>query len=335
MDPITHGLASFALKRGFFPRVERPVLISILLAGTIADLDWFTGLFGPSIYLSWNGGPLHSVVAAVILALAVAFAIRLYAKSRGVLLSGNLWWLAPVCAALLHVGMDSLLSTGVKIFWPFSSARIALDWAPNFDLWVLVVLAAGILLPELFRLVGDEIGAKSKKPRGQSGAIVSLVLIVLYSGARGMMHSTAVSMLAERSYQRESARRVAAFPDSTSPFLWHGVVDTESAVHLLSVPTGLHANFDPENASHIHKPEPSPILDAAQKSGVAQRFLAFARFPKATVQRETDGFAVELRDMKYVALAENSRAVNAQINLNAAGKVTFAELEWQNQPRAH
>jgi membrane-bound metal-dependent hydrolase YbcI (DUF457 family) len=335
VDPITHGLASFALKRGFFPKVPRPVLVSMILSGMLADLDWFSGLFGPAAYLAWNGGALHSLATAVLLSFGVSLAIRFYVNSRGVLLSGVLWWLAPICAALLHVGMDTLLSTGVKLFWPFSSGRVALDWAPNFDLWVFILLAAGIFLPELFRLVTEEIGAKSKKPRGQVGAIIALTLVAAYFGARGMMHATAVSMLAERSYSGESARRAAAFPDSTSPFHWHGVVETESAIHLLSVPTGLRANFDPEDAVHLHKPEPSPILDTAQKSEAARRFLLAARFPKATVQRETDGFSVELRDLKYDTLGQTSSAVEVKINLNAAGQITFAQLQWHGEPRKH
>ena len=333
MDPITHGLASFALQRGFFPRVSRPVLTSIVLAGTLADLDWFTGLLGPAVYFKWSHGPLHSILAAIAIALLVSFAIRSYAKSRGIILSGVLWWLAPLCAALLHVGMDAMLSAGVQLFWPVSPKRVSLDWAPGFDLWALGLLAAGLLLPELFRLVSDEIGAKSKKPRGQGGAILAFVFLAVYFIARGVMHTGAVAMLSDRSYAGESARRAAAFPDSTSPFLWHGVVETESAIHLLNVPTGPLAKFDPEDALHIHKPEASPMLDAAQKTEAAQQFLKFASFPKATVTRETDGYAVEIRDLKYAALGEVSNAVEVNVDLNLIGQPAFAHLEWQNKPR--
>ncbi len=331
MDPLTHGLTSFALKRAFFPKAERPVLISMLFAGTLSDLDWLSSLFGPSAFLKWNLGPLHSVAGAVIVAFVAILAMRAYARSRGLLLTGALWWIAPVCAALLHVGMDALLSTGVKLFWPFSSMPVALDWAPNFDLWILVFLAAGILLPELFRLVSDEIGAKSRKPRGQAGAIIALALVAAYFILRGTLHANAALMIMQRSYAGESARRGAAFPDSISPFTWHGLVETESALHLVRVPTGPMASFDPENAVHIHKPEPSAILDAAQKTDAARQFLAIARFPKATVQKETEGFSVELRDLKYDALAQASRAVEAEINLSAAGQPTSAHLEWQEQ----
>jgi hypothetical protein len=136
----------------------------------------------------------------------------------------------------------------------------------------------------------------------------------------------------ERSYTGESPRRVAAFADSMSPFLWHGIIETESALHLVRVPTGPLANFDPESAVHIHKPEPSPILDAALRTDAAKKFLLTARFPKATLQRETEGFSVELRDLKYDALGQESRAIVAEINLNSAGLVTLAVLDWRGQP---
>ena len=100
----------------------------------------------------------------------------------------------------------------------------------------------------------------------------------------------------------------------------------------MQVPTGPIVNFDPESAVHLHKPEPSAILDAAQKTDAVRQFLASARFPKATMQKETEGFSVELRDLKYDALGQTSRAVEAEINLNTAGQVTFAQLEWQGQP---
>ena len=333
MDPLTHGLASFALKRGIFPKAPRPVLISVLLAGTFADFDWFSGSFGPAAYLKWHGGALHSILGALLIAFVISFGVRAYAKSRGVSLTGAMWWLAPMCAAILHIGMDSLLSTGILLLWPFYTTRIALDWTPEFDLWLLLSFLAGILLPELFRLVSDEIGAKSKKPRGQVGAVIALILVAAYFGARGIMRTSAVAMLLERSYLGESARRVAAFPDSTSPVLWHGVVETESAIHFVEVPTAKFTKFDPEDALHIHKPEASPILDAAQKTNAAKQFLAFARFPKATVQRETEGYSVEIRDLKYDALAQTSRAVEVQVDLDKAGQPTFAHLEWQGVPR--
>lgn len=304
----------------------------MLLAGTAADLDWLSGGFGPAAYLQWHGGAFHSILGTLLAAFAISLAVRAYAKRRGMSLTGVLWWLAPMCAALLHVGMDALLPSGIGLIWPFLARRIALDWAPEFDLWLLTLFLAGILLPELFRLVSDEIGAKSRKPRGQVGAVLALMLIAAYLGARGVLHTNAITMLMDRAYSGESPRRAAAFPDSTSPVLWHGIVETESAIHLLQVPTGPLAKFDPEDALHIHKPEASPILDAAQRTDEARQFLAFARFPKATVQHEVEGYSVEIRDLKYDALGQTSRVVEAKINLSPAGQPNYAHLEWHGSP---
>src|SRR5258708_40304402 len=143
----------------------------MILAGTLADVDFLSGLFGPSVFLSWSGGPLHSIAGAIAIGLLVSILIRTYAKSRGLILSGVLWWLAPICAALLHIAMDTLLSSGVNLLSPISTKRIALDCSPGFDLWFLFLLVIGIFLPVLFRLLSDESDAKSKKPWCLAGSV--------------------------------------------------------------------------------------------------------------------------------------------------------------------
>ena len=82
-------------------------------------------------------------------------------------------FLVTLCAALLHLAMDSCQSSGVMLFWPFSSRRIAADLLPRIDPWILTILIACIALPELLHLVSSEIGAKSSKPRGQTGALIA------------------------------------------------------------------------------------------------------------------------------------------------------------------
>jgi hypothetical protein len=39
MDPLTHALASYTLKRAAFPRAPRSTTIAMLIAGTVADID--------------------------------------------------------------------------------------------------------------------------------------------------------------------------------------------------------------------------------------------------------------------------------------------------------
>lgn len=329
MDPLTHGLASYALKRGFFPRLPRFATPFIIAAGTIADLDWISYDFGPSAFLRWHRTYAHSVVATAVVSLVLAALAYFLARERGGAGGIVAFLAAALLAGWLHIAMDACQAEGVMLLWPFRGARVALDWLPNFDPWILAILLLAILLPELFRLVSSEIGAKARHPRGRNGALVGLALLTVYVGLRAAMHTNAVATLQSSTYSGETPRHVAAFPDSASLFTWHGAVETPSALHLVNVSAVPGAYFNADNALTMHKPENSPLLEAAQNTPAARQFLQVARFPKATVERETAGYSIEIRDLRYAAMRQTTGAVEVNVNLDRAGNVTFQDLEWQ------
>ncbi|MGC1484197.1 MAG: metal-dependent hydrolase, partial [Candidatus Acidiferrum sp.] len=241
MDIVTHGLASLAVVRGFFPRVGKLATAGAVFAGCIADIDWLSNYFGPSAFLTWRVTCAHSIFAAVLISASVAlFVAALLLRSMPVGGAGpegdetlssvrsrgaSAVNLAPLlyvslCAALLHIAMDACQSDGVMLFWPFSSRRFAADWLPGIDPWILTILIAAIALPELLRLVGSEIGAKSKKPRGQTGALIGLALALVYVGARATLHSNVMALLESRTFHGETPRRVWAYPESLSLLTW-------------------------------------------------------------------------------------------------------------------
>jgi hypothetical protein len=78
----------------------------------------------------------------------------------------------------------------------------------------------------------------------------------------------------------------------------------------------------------FRKPEPSPVLTAAQSSPAAVTFLKTARFPKAIVEQETEGFSVEINDLKDQAMQTPDHAIFAAINLDKSAKVISSELLW-------
>jgi len=329
MDPLTHALASYTLKRAAFPRAARPLTVAMVIAGTIADLDSFSTYFGPSVYLSTYRAGFHSVLAAVVFALLVSlpFLIRKPA-SDGKKVSPLLVFVATLSAAVLHLFLDLCQTTGVELFWPFSARRFGLDWVARLDLWILTIFLAGVFLPLLSGLVTEEIGARSKGPRGRTGAFLAFAALILYLTARFVLHTSAVTTLESRTYRGESPRRVVALAEPGSPFRWHGIVETESALHDVDVEVGPAANFDPDSAVSSYKPEASPALDAARKSSVARRFLQVARFPKATVETSPEGFHVILRDFPYAQDASSGCPVEAVMDTDGSGKILSQELEW-------
>jgi inner membrane protein len=329
MDPLTNALASYTLKRAAFPRVTRSVTLAILLAGTIADLDALSAYFGPSAYLTFYRTYLHSLAAAVLFSLLVIlpfFFPKRESPENQIPLAKI--FIAALAAALLHLLLDLSQTSAVQLLWPFSPRRFALDWVAHLDLWILAILLAGILLPLLSGLVTDEIGVRSKGPRGRLGASVALVTLCLYLLLRSVLHANAIAALESRTYRGESPRRVAALADSASPFRWQGIVETERALLQLSVEVGPAATFDPESAAAFYKPEPSPALDAVRNSPVGPRFLQAARFPKASVEQTPAGFHITLRDFPFTHGSSTGLRIQALIDTDPSGKVLSEELAW-------
>jgi membrane-bound metal-dependent hydrolase YbcI (DUF457 family) len=299
--------------------------VVIVLAGAVADVDWFTAAVGPARYLQWHLAATHSFISVAVIAL-VFWALFHVKRGRAGWRPFS-WWAVGV-AAVLHLALDGCQSDGIALFWPFSSHRFALDLLPYLEPWLLTILVASILLPELFRLVSEEIGSRSKAPRGQNGAIAGFVFAALYLGLRVLLHANAVASLKAHTIAGETPHRAAAFPDSTSPFLWHSVVETESTLNLVIVRS---AGGDASFASGVttwHKPEPSPVLAAAQNSPAAIMFLKFVRFPKATVEKETEGYSVEIQDLKDQAVESKSRSIFVDIRLDKNSNVVSSELLW-------
>jgi membrane-bound metal-dependent hydrolase YbcI (DUF457 family) len=357
VDIVTHGLASLAVARGFFPRSGKAGTAFALVAGTIADLDWFSSYVGPSSFLDWHGTYTHSILAALLVSMLM-LAIPVVAFFRGPVgisltaaeaaaihgapnAGRNLTlrvlfmaaFIAPLSAALLHIAMDACQSDGVMLFWPVNSRRFAANWLPGIDPWILTILIAAIALPELLRLVGSEIGSKEKRPRGQTGAILGLALVFVYVGARATLHSDVLAMMGSRTFHNETARRVWAYPEPISLLTWHGVAETDSALNEIDVNLAAPGDFDPDTSLRSFKPQPSPALDAARNTNTARRFLATAQIPKASVEKIDSGYAVILRDLRYAATGETKHEVAAYIEVNLNNKVRSQELDWARDLR--
>jgi inner membrane protein len=219
---------------------------------------------------------------------------------------------------------------GVKLLWPFSPKWFAWDLADAVDSWILFFLLVGLLIPELFRLVLEEIGSKPKRHGRQRGAIFGLVCVALVIAGRGFAHQRAIALLDSRDYRGQTPLVVAAFPRPSNPLLWSGVVETDNALFNLEVPLSPGRRFDPELADVHFKPESSATLKNAVGSSTAIEFLNFARFPLASVQPEGPGFQVRLRDLRFASELAGRRGLIAVIDLNAQSLVISEHLEFDS-----
>jgi membrane-bound metal-dependent hydrolase YbcI (DUF457 family) len=301
----------------------------IVVAGTLADVDALSAIFGPSAYLDWHRTLTHSIVASALVGLILVllhFSIR--PKDKSPQISAAAFLSAIFLAGFLHLAMDACQSVAITPFWPFSAHRIAADWLADVDPWIITILLAALLLPELSRLVSDEIGARSKAPRGRVGATLGLILVILYAGLRANFHANVSAAIQARTYHGDAPRRSGVYPEAVSLFTWHAIVETDRALQELTIDATPGASFDPENGTTLFKPESSPILDNAQNTAAAKRFLRIASFPKASVEKTPEGYAVQIRDLRYAVSGETRHEVVAVIQTDSNGKVMQDELQW-------
>jgi hypothetical protein len=131
-----------------------------------------------------------------------------------------------------------------------------------------------------------------------------------------------------RSYVGELPTRVAAYSDFVSLVTWHGLADTESALHEVTVHINSSRRSSLDLGINLFKPEANEFLQAAQGTQAANRFLRVARFPKATVQKMEAGSEVQIRDLRYAAAGELKREPMVTVDFDASGKITSEEIVW-------
>jgi inner membrane protein len=327
MDPITHIIASIAASRAGLNKITRLSMPMLIVAGVAGDLDWLTALAGPRAFLLGHRTISDSLCGAFAIAIltALCFTIAARRNSSSPIKFSRALIICSIGAGL-HVLLDLTNSYGVKLFWPFSGKWYALDSASQFDVIIIVILAAGILLPMLFRLVGEEIGAQ-RKTKGVFSAIFAFALVFAYVGARYILHKRAVTLINSRLYNGAAPLSVGAFPDSPSPFHWAGIIITEAMLFRADVPVVI-GTYDPFAAKPFYKPEDSPALDAARASSAATLFLSFARFPRATVERTDRGYHVEITDMRFEIGTPPGHSMAAIIDLDDHAKIIHEELRF-------
>jgi inner membrane protein len=311
----------------------------LLTTGVAADLDALSYFSGPAVFLRFHRTVLHSLVgslsiafvtAAIFLAIDKIRPKRLPVSQTPVRPGFGVGLVALVCVigAGSHILLDLVSGIGVRLLWPFRAGWNGWELLTNIDLWILTLLAAAVLLPELLKLVSDEIGEQRKSSRGRGAAITALVFLVLYIGSRTAFHSQAVDLLASREYHGRPPVAVAAFPFSATPFTWRGVVTTDATVEELPVSLLGGSEFDPDRTLTRYKAEPSAALDAGLRSSEANTFLAYAKIPFASIIRMENGYRFELRDMRFSLDDSSPENILARADFNSSLQLLREELRY-------
>jgi len=288
---------------------------TLTLAAEAADLDVVSRFRGSAFALNHHRGFTHSFLGVPIVAAAVVAFIYLLWRLRGRKRRNpslpprwGLLFIYACLAGLSHILLDFTNNYGVRPFWPFSERWYSADIIFIVDPILLVVLALGLILPALFALINEEIGARSKaSPRGRLAATLALIAVFACWGLREYEHHRAVAALQSRTYNGADPIRVSAYPHPVSPFQWYGVVETPAFFATMDVDS-LTPEVDPEAQMQIHyKAEENPITLAAKKTYVGHVYLSWAQYPILETERlENDPgndsrpvYSIRFRDLRY------------------------------------
>src|ERR1035441_7755970 len=160
--------------RAGFNRKTALATLTMVLASEAADLDVLWAIKGPIAAFQHHRGITHSFVGAPFVAAAtLGFVYLLHRfwwrhrtpqRSGPPLRWGDLYFLA-LLAALSHLLLDYTTAYGIRLFEPFNWRWYSWDIVFIVEPLILLVLILGLVMPSLFGLINQEIGARSTGPR--------------------------------------------------------------------------------------------------------------------------------------------------------------------------
>jgi len=319
LEPVTHFLFGAAMGRAGLNRKTALATATLTLAAEAPDLDVISRFWGSAVGLNHHRGFTHSFLGVPLVAAVVVGFIYLIWRLRGRKIKDpNLpprWGLlfAYAClAGVSHILLDFSNNYGVRPFWPFSERWISWDIVFIVEPVILIALILGLIVPGLFSLINEEIGARRKGPQGRFAASVALLAVFAYWGVRDYEHRRALATLESRTYQGTDPVRVSAYPYWVNPFRWYGVVETPAFFATANVDS-LGPEVDPEGRMQIlYKPEESQVTLAAKKTYLGQVYLSWAQYPVTETEQLESGraaYVVRFRDLRYAYPGRDARAM--------------------------
>ena len=267
----------------------------LMIASNAPDADIAMRMVDSITYLDYHRHLTHSLGFAPAVAIVPMLLVRLFSRGPFPYLRS---FIVSLLGVLVHLAFDATNMYGIRLALPSSAKWYQLDAISVVDPWIMLVLLLCVSAPAISKLVNSEIGSKGGPGRGWAAFALSFILI--YTGARAMLHQRAIAALESRMYLGEDPKRVAAWPTPFNPFRWTGYAEgnTFQTMHDLN----LNDEFDPLAGRIFYRPENTAALDAARNTSTVERYLRFAQYPiwRITPLAEPQGaLRVEVADLRF------------------------------------
>ena len=283
MDNITHTLVGVALAEAGLKRRTALASATLMIGANFPDIDVIAVPFG--VGLEWRRGITHGFLALAILPFVLAWLMQLY--DRRVRLRRDpaadpadyrQLVLLSAIAMITHPTLDFMNTYGMRWLMPFLNKWFYADGLFIVDLWLLIVLIAGVVI--------------ARRRKTPSPAYVALVFLAVYTSANLVV--TGFGRRAARAQFGDAEVMVA--PQPLRPWEREVVVDAGDSYRF-----GAYSLFGGLRMSvaTLRKGDDGPAVRLAMEHREGRKFLRWARLPFYRVSRTPAGTTVRISDARY------------------------------------
>jgi inner membrane protein len=275
MDPITHGFAGATIYNLGF---RRKAAIWVLLLSSIApDFDYITRFWGTDIFLRYHRGITHGILALFVVPIIIGL---IFGYRKGFLYYSFIAFLGYAA----HLFMDLTTQYGTRILSPLDWQQYSLDLMFIIDPYVTIGLLLSVIL------------CKANKKRSTAIALITVVLLIAYTGGRYYLHGKTKEFLRERM----DANTYTVCPLPNDFLRWWFIAKSGNKINVGFADLFTQRVCVQETYWMLYK---DMFIDRSKETRVVKNFLYFAKYPYAEVRREVGKTTVVWHELAYSFMA--------------------------------
>jgi inner membrane protein len=289
MDNVCHTLLGAACARAGFVGKTRFAAVTSMIAANLPDLDVLVfAVDVPSV--AFRRGWTHGVLAQAALPALLAWAVLVIGRStrRDAAANAPPTALKPLLVlsylgVLSHVFLDYLNNYGVRLLMPFSDRWFYGDALFIIDPWLWVVFGAAALA-----------GRHGSVRSARFGLLVAAVYILCMIGSARAARSMVLD-----AWQRDfgTPQELMVGPVPVTPFRKALIIDAGD--HYRTGAFTWSPRLIAFSDTRTAKNDTDPAAQAARADPRVSGILTWSRFPFWTIEPESDGRRVTVRDMRF------------------------------------
>ncbi len=314
MDPICHTLAGLAIGETGLKHRTTWGMATLVIAANVPDVDgvvFATDLLPMYYRRGWTHGVLAMVVLPIVLTGLVLLLDRFFRQRRAHApprADANQVLFLAYIGTLSHPFLDYLNTYGVRLLKPFSNHWFYGDALYIIDPWMYVLLGGAVVIAH--------VGAREGRPRpwvARAGLAFAGAYIV------GMLASNVWAREVVAAGLARAGRADARFmvtPVLVNPFRREVIIDAGDRYERAFVWFDPAPHFRPAGFG-VSKGLDDPATGPAMLTPLAQRYLAWSRFPFFVVDRTGGHTRVFLNDYRYSNPTGRNGWAGVEIHLEA------------------